>query len=200
MTTSRYDSASPSYAGPIPAYTDSSEQPAEVDSVPPPAADTLELLRDAAEEVAAEVAAALHLVDLDSPGGKIRLRCDPSISQEQINKARDAATPLALRKKPLHKRLDKVRQQDLFVRLIRETAREILVRNGSDHYTRVVDHQGNPRDFTDPELLRMFGVADPDAAVRKIMGDWDAHILARGNDLMDAAGYSEDGPDTADPR
>jgi hypothetical protein len=171
---------------------------------PPPGTSSLELLRHAADSVAADVALEFEPVALYSPGERIKLICDVSMTREQIDAARDATLSRAERRKPLHKRTEQPDPAAALARLIAEQTREIWILDDDGRYKRINGDRGEPLAFDDPYLLATFGTADASAAVRRIFGgdNSEPYIIHRGGELMDAGGWSEEGPGglSRDPR
>lgn len=169
---------------------------------PKKTASTLEVLRQLAEQEAAEVAEAEKRapIKLLSPGAHIKLVCDPVMSEKQIRTAQMAALPKSERQKPLP-RMSTMNVPLVHARLIAGQTREVWIRNGSAEYAQVCAPNGEPLDFTDPHLLASFGTADAAAAVRTIFVR-DHYLLAAGQDLIDGSGWGEkdSDDDNDDPR
>lgn len=148
---------------------------------------SLEDLRAAVEQ--SEQVAAVEFADLnlEGPGGHIRLVCSTELSQDDLKRAQRAGLPPDQRKKRMPD-VRKLNEVIAFATLISWQTKKVELRCADGTYRAV------PGDLSDPTLLTQLGVMDPVMGVQRIFGNKDAYIMRAGQELMEACGYGERKP------
>lgn len=151
--------------------------------------DTLTLLRERVREKQAEEFPN-HILD----AGGIRLSCRTVIDFIELQQWRERAIPKAWRNKKLseEQRASKMDMRQFFTSLLSVCTEEVEVlgRDGQT-WTTVTDVNGRVLTFANGELNSVFGVMDTISMFR-VLYKRDADLLHAGNELLSAAGWTEE--------
>lgn len=153
--------------------------------------DTLALLRDAVADTAE-----IQPEVIEVPGNVgIRLVCSTDITFKQLQTWQRRSLSPAARKSGKFNSLD-MDQLHLNVAVLVGTMLEIQVRdrNDPDTWHTIEDaREHRPLTFTDDAVLRQFGAIDTITALRALFGNREADIVKAGQQVLTAAGWTEDG-------
>ena len=126
----------------------------------------------------------------------VRLLCSTVVPYEDYQRWQKAAIPPADRRK---KRINglSMSQMVLTCMVLRNTC-EAIEHLVGDQWQPMLGTDGEPFTLESDELLRRYGIIDPDLFVKRLFGR-DPAVLAAGETVMKASGWLEDDDDDADP-
>lgn len=148
--------------------------------------DTLDLLRERADEVASAEIKATTVVN---PTGTIRLVCRGNIASREVQRWNRKALPPVARKSGSANGLD-VDNKVLYSSVLLDTTERVEVKGRDGEWRIVQDVEHNVLTFADGQLLGVFGVLDGVSALNKIFGR-DSDLVKAGMAVLTGAGWAE---------
>jgi hypothetical protein len=193
-TTTPFDGSTPRPADSPPATDAYAAPPAAAESVELSGLSALDAL-DAQIQERDEEEESTTLVEIPGLDG-VRLVCSTVVPYDDYQRWQKAAIPPADRKK---KRLNglSMSQMVLACMVLRNTCEAIEHRVGKQ-WQPMLGTDGEPFTLESDELLRRYGIIDPDLFVKRLFGR-DPAVLAAGETVMKASGWLEDDDDDTDP-
>jgi len=183
MTDTSYDMSTPTGVPADQARHYTPEPPnAVVDTLP----DTLDLLRERADEVAATE---IKATTVTNAADSIRLVCRGNIASREVQRWNRKALPPVARKSGTANGLD-VDNKVLHSSVLIDTTERVEVKGRDGEWKIVQDQDHNVLTFADSALLSAFGVLDAVSALMKIFGR-DADVIKAGMAVLTGAGWAE---------
>jgi hypothetical protein len=148
--------------------------------------DTLDLLRERADEVAA---AEIKSTTVPNATDTIRLVCRGNIASKEVQRWNRKALPPVARKSGNANGLD-VDNKVLYSSVLVDTTQRVEVKGRDGQWQIVQDVEHNVLTFGDPALLNAFGALDAPTALVKIYGR-DSDLVKAGMAVLTGAGWTE---------